>query len=207
MTRVSRWKKAIIGGAAVSAMLGLILVEENVRGQMQLKRYRDRLIASGEKLTTRELAPAIPAEQEANAAVIEGAGKTLDSLRKQCPMIESFPALCGFTGPGKARIMFNEVAPKLSLTLPSREPQVLTWEELHRQLDVGRPALETAKAALKKPAACKIEYDKGVAADVPGANRGCSNAVPNPINTLPARATSCVSPPPATTRASLANPP
>jgi hypothetical protein len=98
MVRFPRWKRIIIGCAAVSAVLGLILLEENARGVIQLRRYRNRLVAAGEKLTPRELAPTIPAEQEANAAALDGAGETLGRLLKECPLIESFPALLEFTG-------------------------------------------------------------------------------------------------------------
>lgn len=160
-------KRALKRGAAILGLLAgiaaLFCAEENIRGRLQLSALERQLRAQGEKLTPQELAPSLPPGSVENGEKLAAAVKELEALGRETRLVTDGPAAMKLDEPGRARVMFSLTAPEYNYKDPDLN-QPRTWEELRRQLDIGREARDKAAAALNGPVAFPIDYTKGAAA-------------------------------------------
>src|SRR3990170_2236513 len=80
-------RRTALGVGALLALLVLFIVEENIRGQIELNAYKKELRAKGEKLTLEELdLPRVPKEGNGAPALLKAA-EELEALKGTCPLV------------------------------------------------------------------------------------------------------------------------
>lgn len=103
---VLRWTGRIF--LVLLVILAVFILEENIRGQIMLSRYKAELRAKGERLTFEELGvPASSAGNESGRRLLD-AEERLQQLGRECPFPIFFATYLHFVGPGRAVIRTSD---------------------------------------------------------------------------------------------------
>ena len=125
---------------ALFALLVVFLLFERVRGQISLARYRQRLIAQGEKLSARDFVSSASESENGAPEVFEATKR----LREGVVLPKSYPLRMKLTSSGRAVVGF-------------REPEWIDdkvanrWEQLAADLKANEATLREIRRALEKP--------------------------------------------------------
>lgn len=125
----------------------MFLVEEHVRGRVQLRRVERELRARGEKLTIAELVPPKLAPEE------NGMRALLAARQFEPPYVPSMR----FVAPGCA-----VVSSRLEQWTGYGNSKTNTWDDVRAWKEIAAPSLEAIRAALQKPAFdADIQWQRG----------------------------------------------
>jgi hypothetical protein len=78
-------KKLAVGAVVLSATLCIFLLEENIRGRIELHSYMRQLRARGEKLTLAEMSLPRPSTDQNALSALLALTNQFNALRKECP--------------------------------------------------------------------------------------------------------------------------
>jgi hypothetical protein len=170
LRKVLRWTlRAIL---ALAVLLILFILEENVRGRIQLARYKAELRAKGEKLTIEEFNFQKPVENEAMRVLLASAGELTNLSQAFANGTFGFGLRLRFIGPGccivrqsqaDTDMRLSTTAERVALPSATRHPSsvyyVYTWEELAEKVASAREPLRVIRASLQKPVlATSVDY-------------------------------------------------
>jgi len=160
---------------ALVALLAVFILEENLRGNIQLARYQSKLRAKGEKLTLAEIdLPKIPNEGNGAPALLEAANQ-LAPLSKTNHLWESGLKMMSFFAPGRARVLHREEVPADWIKWPAHpsdkrryrssnefeEYLTYSWDDLSEQIAAVSNILDRARTATQQPTlAVELDYTK-----------------------------------------------
>jgi hypothetical protein len=136
-----RWSKALLKLVAVLAVLFLLfLVVERVRGQISLARYKQALVAQGEKLTAGELRSAIPEGENGAPAVFEA----IEQLKEGTVLPNHYPPRMKLMPSGRAVVCFRE-------SQWVDDKKTYHWNQLAADLKANEATLAAIQAGLARP--------------------------------------------------------
>jgi len=141
----------------LAILLGLFLVVERVRGQIGLARYKNALVAQGEKLTARELQAANAAGENGALAVLEA----IDRLQAGVVLPDNYPPRMKLTPAGRAVVCFRE---------PNwvEDGKTNQWEQLASDLKENEATLAEIRIGLEKPALNNgVDFSQGMKMQFP----------------------------------------
>jgi hypothetical protein len=148
-------KKIAFGFSIFLGLIVLFLLIEHVRGKISLNAYKKELIAKGEILSAKDLAPIHTPEAERLTKLFFNASKQLKTddtaLGWQVPEI---PQMMKIVSPGRARVLWAEKDLRL-------DECTNTWANLGIHLQKAEGSLKSAREALNKPALTEgLDYQK-----------------------------------------------
>ena len=148
--------------AALIVLGILFILEENIRGRIQLNAYKKELRAKGEKLTLEELdLPKAPKENNGAEAFLQAANE-LEKLKDACPAVFSGVGSIhqGYV-PGRKHVLTME---KEILVISKTN----SWDDLSKEIKEANPVLAKMREALKQPSlAVDLNYKRAFENPVP----------------------------------------
>jgi len=151
------------------ALLVLFILEENIRGRIELNAYKKELRAKGEKLTLEELGiPKVPKEGNGTEALLKAADE-LAALGKTCRLAsDGQSSKMKMISPGRARSLLKQTELPSPSHPDGQPPAPHGWDDLGAELAGARPLLEQLKNALNQPVlGIEIDYEKGFETPLP----------------------------------------
>jgi hypothetical protein len=147
-----RWARRLLKILlAFAALLAVWLLFERVRGQISLARYKQKLIAQGEKLSPKDF---VQSFSEADNGAPEAIA-LIESLKDGVLLPRSYPPAMKLVPSGRAVVGFRESEWVESGAYRNGEWVSGTvtnhWDELAADLKANEPTLAAIRAALEKP--------------------------------------------------------
>jgi hypothetical protein len=163
LRKILRWTlRAIL---ALAIFLVLFILEENLRGHIQLARYKAELRAKGEKLTLAELNLPKPTKPSDAAVDLMMSGSELRKLSERWS-VDSLVLAFRFAQPGRCIVRRSQ--PDSGLRFLGRTETTNSWEQFAEQVALAREPLRRARAALRQPViTVSIDYSQGFETHMP----------------------------------------
>jgi hypothetical protein len=155
--KLLRWGARIV--LALIVLLALFILEEHVRGQIMLARYKADLRAKGEKLTLKELDVHERQDGNENGRELLEIEERLRQLGRECPFPIFFATYLHFVGPGRAVVRSRDpelragnihliAGAKAGQHMPGVPYRRAEWSDLATQVARARNDLTRLKAIL-----------------------------------------------------------
>ena len=177
-----RWLKPVfkwvgISGGVLAAVLILFLLEENIRGRIELRSYLRELRARGEKLTLAEISIPKPAKGDNGAVALTALTNQFESLRTNSTFGSGSLSLSRIRLVGQGRGVVRTAQPDLGVNRQQliavevhpgssrREwpaPVKADWTDLDAEVSKASNVLEQVRQALRQPiASLPVDYSQG----------------------------------------------